>query len=105
MWLNEHFRPTSQLSRMQGCPQDVKSQDRDETETFQKTSRDRLKTETFKTKTTSLVSELGHASLSPMDGCTTERKVIDDRCFKYSFPYAFPGSSLQIFEFLQLISF
>ena len=28
-------------------------QDRDETETFQKTSRDRLETETFKTETTS----------------------------------------------------
>jgi len=50
----------------QGCPQDVKSQDRDETETvnlqdrdetrrFKKTSRDRLETETFKTETTSLV--------------------------------------------------
>ena len=35
----------------QGCPQDVKSQDRDETETFQKMSRDRLETETFKTET------------------------------------------------------
>ena len=29
-------------------------QDRDETETFQKTSRDRLEIETFKTETTSL---------------------------------------------------
>ena len=37
-----------------GCPQDVKSQDRDETETFEKTSGDRLETETLKTETTSL---------------------------------------------------
>ena len=53
---------------MHGCSQDLKSrkprpktlylQDRDETETCQKTSRDRLETETFNTETTSLPKRL-----------------------------------------------
>ena len=73
---------------MQGCPQDIKSQDRDETEMvnlqdrdetqmFQKTSRDHLETETFKTETTSLESCMilnqVHTPGSTPSGCTKTR--------------------------------
>ena len=75
MHKQEHMHYPISLQSYQGCPQDVKSQDRDETKTFdfsklsrprrstlktetrrsRKTSRDHLETETFKTETTSLI--------------------------------------------------
>ena len=57
----ELFKPIANIEgfikpKQQGCPQDVKSPDREETETINLQDRD--ETETFKTETTSLLSSL-----------------------------------------------
>jgi len=69
------------------CKRDVRSQNRDETETlewryrdksdtFEKTPRDRLETETFETETTTLSTESGLYRMEKHEGDTASQEML-----------------------------